>query len=197
MQSANYWQMPGGFQRSEICLVPPPPHCLPCKAELLDDHCCCLNIQWQKCLINHQKLAFCESPDSKSMESAAPLFFCLGWSDVSVLCIPPRMVNECRREEDISNWLTTLYGKGCNVVWGCVIFGIVWQWLNRVSWIKLQIAGYYDGCWGASECIWPCTVCLARSARQDSAGNTQFGALGRDSVGEHQLFQAHLSQSSR
>ena len=53
VRSANYQQMPAVSQLSEICLVSPP-HCVSCKAKPLNDRCCCLNIQWQKCLVNHQ-----------------------------------------------------------------------------------------------------------------------------------------------
>lgn len=116
VRSANCRQMPAVFQLSEICLVSPP-HCLLCKAKPLNDRCCCLNIQWQKCLVNHRRPVFRESPDSKfwasayrSMVSAAPLFLHRLGRPVSALCIPPRMVNE----EDQQS--ATLHEKGCDVV---------------------------------------------------------------------------------
>ena len=82
----------------------------------------------------------------RSMVSAAPLFLhCLGWPDVSVLCILPRMVNECRREEDISNQLPFMkkavmwFESVCDLLNG---FGNDWIVLAKLEygWQNIMIA---------------------------------------------------------
>ena len=81
-----------------------------------------------------------------SMVSAAPHFLHrLGRPDVSALCIPPRMVDERRREEDISNRLpftkkaVTWFEGVCDLLNG---FGNDWIVLteSEYGWQDIMIA---------------------------------------------------------
>lgn len=91
----------------------------------------------------------------RRVTSDAPLFFhCLGQLDVSALCTPPRMVNECRREEDISNRLpfmekAVMWFGSAHYFWisfgnNCIALAeskSEWQDIMMVAEVRVNVSG--------------------------------------------------------